>query len=110
MDEIERAIEARRRELLKSLAPVFAEDTATAVEMLIAALRHDLSSPLEVHDQQRFLAALERLPRGSTAAKGRAPMVTPLADQGFRIVFYTPFGTFNLSKILPTRQGAERYV
>ena len=62
MDEIDRRIGEKQRQLAEVLEPSFAtaEDADLAATMLVMALDH----PVEGEDQSSYLAALERLPKG----------------------------------------------
>ena len=65
MDEIGPRREERLRELSRDFVPVFGngEDADLAATMLVMAL----ASPIIEEDRPRYLAALERLPKGSAA-------------------------------------------
>jgi hypothetical protein len=55
--------------LAKALEPSFAapEDAELAATMMVMALRYELGQPDTEVDQLRYRAAMERLPKGSTA-------------------------------------------
>jgi len=65
--------------LAKALEPSFTtpEDAELAASMMVMALRHEFSEPIKDEDRPRYQAALERLPKGSSA--------TP------RVVFVSPY-------------------
>ena len=56
-------------QLAKALEPSFtaSEDAELAATMMVMALRYELGRPATEADQLRYQAALERLPKGSTA-------------------------------------------
>jgi hypothetical protein len=64
--------------LAKALEPSFAtpEDAKLAATMMVTALRCEFSEPIKEEDRPRYQAALERLPRGSSAAP-RVVFVSP---------------------------------
>ena len=76
MDEIGPRREERRCALAQDFLPVFGngEDAILAATMLVMAL----AAPSSEEDRPRYLAALERLPKGS-AAKPRVSLVSPVA-------------------------------
>jgi|SRR5271169_2874210 len=68
MGEIDKRTDEREQELREYLAPIIGEDVNNAAYMLISALKRAFGYPvIKEEDQPRYLAALERLPRGSTA-------------------------------------------
>jgi hypothetical protein len=66
-------------QLTKALEPSFTarEDAELAATMMVMALRYELGQPATEADQLRYRAALERLPKGSTATP-RVVFVSPL--------------------------------
>jgi hypothetical protein len=76
MDQIGPRREERLRELARDFVPVFGNggDADLAATILVMAL----ASPIIEEDRPRYLAALERLPKGS-AAKPRVSHVGPTA-------------------------------
>jgi len=64
-DEIAR----QRRRLARALRDIFdsGEDAILAEAMLMTVLRDEFGYPVKDEDRPRYLAALERLPKGSTA-------------------------------------------
>ena len=50
-----------------SLEPIFEEDAANAATMLLTALYYEFGDPIKEADRQRYLEALEALPRNSKA-------------------------------------------
>jgi hypothetical protein len=67
MDEIGPRREERLRELARDFVPVFGNgaDANLAATILVMAL----ASPITEEDRPRYLAALERLPKGSAARR-----------------------------------------
>ena len=74
MDQIGPRREERLRELARDFVPVFGNggDADLAATILVMGL----ASPIIEEDRPRYLAALERLPKGS-AAKPRVSHVSP---------------------------------
>lgn len=101
MDEIDRAMDEKRRELLKSLKPTFDEDTPTAVEMMIAALWRDRGDLAKDEDRQKFLAALARLPKGCNSKP--YPLVNRLT--AFGLIFMDGGVEYHNSKRFDTVRG-----
>jgi len=60
--------------LAKALEPSFTapEDAELAATMMVMARRYELGQPATEADQLRYRAALERLPKGSTATPARS--------------------------------------
>jgi len=78
-------------QLAKALEPSFAapEDAELAATMMVMALRYELGQPATEADQLRYRAALERLPKGSTATP-RVVFVSPYdqkTDPHWRVTF-----------------------
>ena len=78
-------------QLAKALEPSFAapEDAELAATMMVMALRYELGQPATEADQLRYRAALERLPKGSTAIP-RVVFVSPYdqkTDPHWRVTF-----------------------
>ena len=67
MDEIARRKQERRRGLAEQLEPIFEEDAANAAVILVTALDYEFGNPIKEADRQRYLEALEALPRNSKA-------------------------------------------
>ncbi len=63
MDEIQRAIDKKRRALRASSAEFFGEDVNDTVEMLIRAVRRAFGDLTNKTDRTKFFAALDILPR-----------------------------------------------
>jgi hypothetical protein len=76
-DEITR----QRLRLARALRNIFehGEDAVIAEAILMAALRAEYGHPIKEEDRSRFMAALELLPKGSTA-QPRLLFVKPLAE------------------------------
>src|SRR6516165_7599856 len=77
--------------LAKSLGPSFTapEDAEFAATMMVVALRSEFSEPMKEEDRPRYRAALERLPKGSTATP-RVVFVSPYdqkTDLHWRVTF-----------------------
>ena len=77
--------------LAKALEPGFAapEDAELAATMMVMALGYELGQPATEADQLRHRAALERLPKGSTAIP-RVVFVSPYdqkIDPHWRVTF-----------------------
>ena len=77
--------------LTKALEPGFAapEDAELAATMMVMALGYELGQPATEADQLRHRAALERLPKGSTAIP-RVVFVSPYdqkIDPHWRVTF-----------------------
>lgn len=109
MDEIDRRIDEKQRQLAEVLEPSFAvaEDADLAATMLVMALDH----PVEEEDQSCYLAALERLPKGSTA-NPRVLLVSPYdegADRLWRVAFTAGHGGHKSSRRFPTEAQANDY-
>ena len=109
MDEIDRRIDEKQRQLAEVLEPSFAtaEDADLAATMLVMALDH----PVEEADQSCFLAALERLPEGSTA-NPRVLLVSPYdegADRLWRVSFTAGHGGHKRLRHFPTEAQANDY-
>jgi len=109
MDEIDRRIEEKQRQLAEVLEPSFAaaEDADLAATMLVMALDH----PVEGEDHSSYLAALERLPKGSTA-NPRVLLVSPYeegADRLWRVAFIAGHGGHKSSRRFPTEAQANDY-
>lgn len=109
MDEIDRRIDEKQRQLAEVLEPSFAaaEDADLAATMLVMALAH----LAEEEDQSCYLAALERLPKGSTA-NPRLLLVSPYdegADRLWRVAFTAGHGGHKSSRRFPTEAQANDY-
>jgi hypothetical protein len=76
-DEITR----QRLRLARALRNIFehGEDAVIAEAILMAALRAEFGHPIKEEDRSRFMAALELLPKGSTA-QPRLLFVRPLTE------------------------------
>jgi hypothetical protein len=77
--------------LAKALEPSFTapEDAGLAATMMVMALRCEFSEPMKEEDRPRYRAALERLPKGSTATP-RVVFVSPYeqrTDLHWRVTF-----------------------
>ena len=77
--------------LVKALEPSFTtpEDAELAATMMVMALHHELGQPATEADRLRYRAALERLPKASTAIP-RVVFVSPYeqtTDPHWRVTF-----------------------
>jgi len=109
MDEIGPRREERLRELARDFVPVFGngKDADLAATMLVMAL----ASPVTDEDQPRYLAALERLPKGS-AAKPRVSHVSPHTGgdaRHWRVTFADHHAEYQSSRHFPTKAQADDY-
>jgi hypothetical protein len=109
MDEIGPRREERLRELVRDFVPVFGngEDAGLAATMLVMALPWPISS----EDRLHYLAALERLPKGS-AAKPRVLLVSP-SNVGtvphWRVTFADHHVEYQSLRHFPTKAEADDY-
>ena len=109
MDEISPRREGRLRELARDFVPVFGngEDADLAATMLVMAL----ASPVIEEDRPRYLAALERLPKGS-AAKPRVSHVSPHDGgdaQHWCVTFADHHAEYQSSRHFRTKAEADDY-
>ena len=109
MNEIVRRREERRCELARDFLAIFGngEDAILAATMLVMAL----ASPISAEDQARYLAALERLPKGS-AAKPRLEFVCPNsagATWHWRVTFADHHAAYQSLRHFPTKAEADDY-
>ena len=72
--------------LAKALEPSFTapEDAELAATMMVMALRYELGQPATEADQLRYRAALERLPKGSTATPRMSLLAPTSKDRSAR--------------------------
>jgi len=109
MDEIGPRREERLRELTLDFLPIFGngEDAILAATMLVMAL----AAPISGKDRPRYLAALERLPKGS-AAKPRVLLVSPYTAgtaRDWRVTFADHHVEYQSSRHFPTKAEADDY-
>ena len=109
MDQIGPRREERLRELARDFVPVFGngKDADHAATMLVMAL----ASPITDEDRSRYLAALERLPKGS-AAKPRVSHVSPHTggdERHWRVTFADHHAEYQSSRHFPTKAEADDY-
>jgi len=109
VDEIGPRREQRLRELARDFLPIVGsgEDARLAAMMLVMAL----ASPISAEDQLRYLAALERLPKGS-AAKPRVLLVNPCAagTPGYwRVTFADHHVEYQSPRQFPAKASADDY-
>ena len=109
MDEIGPRREERLRELAGDFLPIFrnGEDAILAATMLVMAL----ASPISGKDRPRYLAALERLPKGSVA-KPRVLLVSAYgegANRHWRVMFADGHAKYSSSWEFPTETRANDY-
>ena len=109
MNEIVRRREERRCALARDFLAIFgnSEDAILAATMLVMAL----ASPINEEDRARYLAALERLPKGS-AAKPRLEFVSPNsvgATWHWRVTFADHHAEYQSLRHFPTKAEADDY-
>jgi hypothetical protein len=109
MDEIGPRREERLRELARNFVSVFGngEDADLAATMLVMAL----AWPIIEADRPRYLAALERLPKGS-AAKPRVSHVSPYNGgdaQRWCVTFADDHAKYQSSRHFLTKAEADDY-
>jgi hypothetical protein len=109
MDEIGRRREERCRELAADFVPIFGhgEDAGLAATMLVMAV----ASPVSAQDGPRYLTALERLPKGSTA-RPRLAFVSlhSIGDaRPWRVTFADHHAEYQSSRHFPTKAEADDY-
>ena len=100
--------------LAKSLEPSFAtpEDAELAATMMVTALRCEFSEPIKEEDRPRYQAALERLPKGSSATP-RVVFVSPYdqkTDPHWRVMFTNGPMRYESSQRFGSMAEAETYV
>ena len=105
--EIERRIDERRAELRQSLRQAFGDETENAVAMLIAAFRRTYDDPAKQIDRALVLAALDQLPKGSSASpRGQLNMV----GDRFGVIFSEAGQSrYYSSKTFATADEADQY-
>ena len=101
-------------QLAKALEPSFTapEDAELAATMMAMALRYELGHPATEADQLRYRAALERLPKGSTATPS-VVFVSPYdqkTDPHWRVMFTNGPMRYESSQRLGSMAEAETYV
>ena len=109
MNEIFRRREERRCELARDFLAIFGngEDAILAATMLVMAL----ASPISEEDRPRYLAALERLPKGS-AAKPRVSLVSPGSNgtaRDWSVTFADHHVEYRSLRHFPTKAAADDY-
>ena len=107
MDQIGPRREERLRELARDFVPVFGNggDADLAATILVMGL----ASPIIEEDRPRYLAALERLPKGS-AAKPRVSHVSPHSGgdaQHWCVTFADHHAEYQSSRHFPTKAEAD---
>ena len=110
MDEIGPRREERRCALAQDFLPIFGNgaDAILAATMLVMAL----AAPISEEDRPRYLAALERLPKGS-AAKPRVSLVSPGSNGAARdwsVTFADHHVEYRSLRHFPTKAAADDYV
>ena len=100
--------------LTKALEPGFAapEDAELAATMMVMALGYELGQPATEADQLRHRAALERLPKGSTAIP-RVVFVSPYdqkTDPHWRVTFTVGPSRHESSRRFGSMAEAETFV
>ena len=109
MDQIGPRREERLRELARDFVPVFGNggDAVLAATIPVMAL----ASPIIEEDRPRYLAALERLPKGSPA-KPRVSHGSPHSGgdaQHWCVTFADHHAEYQSSRHLPTKAEADDY-
>ena len=99
--------------LAKALEPSFStpEDAELAATMMVMALRYELGQPDTEVDQLRYRAALERLPKGSTATP-HVVFVSPYdqkTDAHWRVKFTVGPSRYESSRRFGSVTAAETY-
>ena len=97
--------------LAKDLEPSFAvtEDATLAATMMVTALRAQFPRPIKGEDRRLYLAALERLPKGSTA-KPRLKFGMPHgAGTHWRVIFTDGLADYPCSRRFVTQGQANDY-
>ena len=86
MDEMAKRREERRCNLARDFLPTFGngEDAILAATLLVMALDYRFPAPISEENRPHYLAALERLPKGS-AVKVRVSHVFP--ERNWRVAF-----------------------
>ena len=98
-----------RRELWNRLAPIMGEDSDLAAGILIMAPRREFGYPIKEEDQPRFQAALDRLPRGSTAKPQPLPASSYSGNAGpyWSVTFIEGGSQHRSSKRFDTKADAD---
>ena len=101
-------------QLAKALEPSFTapEDAELAGTMMVMALRYELGQPATEADQLRYRAALERLPKGSTATPS-VVFVSPYhqkTDPHWRVTFTVGLSRYESSRRFGSMAEAETFV
>ena len=99
--------------LAKVLEPSFTAfgDAVLAATMMVVALRSEFSEPMKKEDRPRYRAALERLPKGSTAIP-RVVFVNPYnqkTDLHWRVTFTVGPTRYESSRRFGSVVEAETY-
>jgi hypothetical protein len=101
-------------QLAKALEPSFTspEDAELAATMMVMALRYELGQPATEADQLRYRAALERLPKGSTATPS-VVFVSPYdqkTDPHWRVTFTVSPSRYESPRRFGSVAEAETFV
>jgi hypothetical protein len=101
-------------QLARALEPTFTapEDAELAATMMVMALRYELGQPATEEDQLRYRAALERLPKGSTATPS-VVFVSPWdqkTDPHWRVTFTVGPSRYESSRRFGSMAEAETFV
>jgi len=97
--------------LARALGPSFAvpEDATLAATMMVTALRAQFPRPIKGEDRRRYLAALERLPKGSTT-KPRLKFGMPYGGgTHWRVIFTDGLADYPCSRRFVTQGQANDY-
>jgi hypothetical protein len=100
-------------QLARALEPSFTapQEAELAATMMVMALRYELGQPATEADQPRYRAALERLPKGSTATP-RVVFVSPYdqkTDPHWRVTFTVGPTRYESSRRFGSVAEAETY-
>src|SRR5215469_17769022 len=109
MDDIRQRREERLRELAQDLVPVFGNGQDAGLPAIILVMA--LAAPISEEDRPRYLAALERLPKGS-AAKPRVSLVSPGSNGAARdwsVTFADHHAEYRSLRHFPTKAAAVDY-
>ena len=113
MDEMAKRTEVRRCDLAREFLPTFGngDDAILAATLLVTALDYRFPAPISEENRPRYLAALERLPKGS-AAKLRVSHVCPYgeaAERQWRVTFTDGSTDYKGLRRFLTKAEADTY-
>ena len=113
MDEMAKRREERRCNLARDFLPTFGngEDAILAATLLVMALDYRFPAPISEENRPHYLAALERLPKGS-AVKPRVSLVSPGSNgtaQHWRVTFADHHAEYQSLRHFPTKGETDDY-